>query len=106
MSSQGRGSICHGKESPGDAEIIIDADAIHLGNESKSVVFLNGGSILIKAPERIDLECGGAMIGLAKDGTITITGTTSVVMTGGKTASVTLDASSAAIKGQLVKMNG
>jgi hypothetical protein len=46
------------------------------------------------------------MIGLAKDGTITITGTTSVVMTGGKTASVTLDASSAAIKGQLVKMNG
>jgi hypothetical protein len=45
------------------------------------------------------------MIAMAKDGTITISGNSKVVVSGGKTSTVTLDPSAAAVVATMIKLN-
>jgi type VI secretion system secreted protein VgrG len=107
MGSEGVFGISHtdAKADAGDAEIFLDANKISIGNKSKSTIFLTEGKITISAPDNIDLTCGSAGISLSKDGTVTIKGSSKVVLTGGSASSVTLDASAAAIVASTIKLN-
>jgi type VI secretion system secreted protein VgrG len=96
--------LSHGKED-GDASIFLDTDLITISNKSKSSVVLSEGKIFISAPEELNLLCGDAMIAMAKDGTITISGNSKVVVSGGKTSTVTLDPSAAAVVATMIKLN-
>jgi type VI secretion system secreted protein VgrG len=107
MGSEGVFGISHtdAKSDAGDAEIFLDANKISIGNKSKSTIFLTEGKITISAPDNIDLMCGSAGISLSKDGTVTIKGSSKVILTGGSASSITLDASAAAIVASTIKLN-
>jgi type VI secretion system secreted protein VgrG len=113
MASSGQFSIAHAPAPPKDASaaispdasIILTEDNLAMMNKSKSALFLDKTNLTISAPDSITLICGSAGISLSKDGTVTITGSSKVVLTGGSASNVTLDASAAAITASTIKLN-
>jgi type VI secretion system secreted protein VgrG len=86
-----------------DNEILLDDSIVSVKNKSCTIKFDDTNATLTAA-DSITLQCGTAQIKLSKEGTITISGSLKVAVTGGK-GSVTLDDSAATIAAPTIKLN-
>jgi len=85
-----------------------DKGSVHVADQKGNAISIDGaGNIQVKSDESLKLVCGSASIELKKDGTIVITGTSSVtVNSGSETLSVDGSGKATSLSGTAVTVSG
>jgi len=89
----------------GDNELTLEGALCKMTN-GKSTITLDGGKVIIEAPDHIELKVGANTFAIAAAGTIDLTATSAATVSGGKGGSLACDSKGANVGGPMVSVAG